>query len=102
MNDTHALQHRRMRGVLRNKILGISKGDIRRLARRGGVVRMCRHELFFKFVRDALMDFAKRVMVSAIRYTEHASRKTVSRMDVLYGLKREGIVLYGFGEPLSH
>jgi histone H4 len=86
-----------MRGVLRNKILGISKGDIRRLARRGGVARMCCHDLFFKFVRDALMDFAKRVMISAIRYTEHASRKTVSLMDVVYGLKREGITLYGYG-----
>jgi histone H4 len=30
-------------------------------------------------------------------YTEHARRKTVSAMDVVYALKRQGRTLYGFG-----
>jgi histone H3/H4 len=29
--------------------------------------------------------------------TEHARRKTVTAMDVVYALKRQGKTLYGFG-----
>uniref|UniRef100_A0A8C1PEV0 Histone H4 n=1 Tax=Cyprinus carpio TaxID=7962 RepID=A0A8C1PEV0_CYPCA len=29
--------------------------------------------------------------------TEHAKRKTVTAMDVVYALKRQGRTLYGFG-----
>jgi len=31
-------------------------------------------------------------------YTEHARRKTVTKMDVLYALKRQGRKPYGFGD----
>ena len=33
----------------------------------------------------------------AVVYTEHAKRKTVTAMDVVYALKRQGRSLYGFG-----
>ena len=33
----------------------------------------------------------------AVTYTEHARRKTVTAMDVVYALKRQGKTLYGFG-----
>jgi histone H4 len=33
----------------------------------------------------------------AVTYTEHAKRKTVTSLDVVYALKRQGRVLYGFG-----
>mgnify|MGYP002049105045 CR=1 FL=1 len=33
----------------------------------------------------------------AVTYTEHARRKTVSAMDIVYALKRQGRTLYGFG-----
>ena len=33
----------------------------------------------------------------AVVYTEHARRKTVTAMDVVYALKRQGRSLYGFG-----
>jgi histone H4 len=36
-------------------------------------------------------------MFSFITYTEHAKRKTVTAMDVVYALKRQGRTLYGFG-----
>nr|XP_021500552.1 histone H4-like [Meriones unguiculatus] len=62
---------KRHRKVLRDNIQGITKPAIRRLARRGGVKR--------------------------ISYTEHAKRKTVTAMDVVYALKRQGRTLYGFG-----
>ena len=34
---------------------------------------------------------------SAVTCTEHAKRKTVTAMDVVYALKRQGRTLYGFG-----
>ncbi|KAI3698148.1 hypothetical protein L6452_31260 [Arctium lappa] len=59
---------KRHRKVLRDNIQGITKPAIRRLARRGGVKRI-----------------------------KHARRKTVTAMDVVYALKRQGRTLYGFG-----
>ena len=32
----------------------------------------------------------------AFTYTEYARRKTVTAMDVIYALKRQGRTLYGF------
>ncbi|ODM89509.1 Histone H4 [Orchesella cincta] len=37
------------------------------------------------------------VVEDAVTYTEHAKRKTVTAMDVVYALKRQGRTLYGFG-----
>ncbi|XP_059302099.1 histone H4-like [Lycium ferocissimum] len=61
---------KRHRKVLRDNIQGITKPAIRRLARRGGV-----SEAFYLYIR----------------------RKTVTAMDVVYALKRQGRTLYGFG-----
>jgi histone H4 len=33
----------------------------------------------------------------AVTYTEHAKRKTVAALDVVYALKRQGRTLYGLG-----
>ena len=79
----------------RNNLAGISKGDIRRLARRGGVKRMRNNNDLLGHVRCALHGFLERVLKSAIPYAEHAHRHTLTEMDVVYGLKREGISLYG-------
>ena len=37
------------------------------------------------------------VIRDAVCYTEHARRKTVTAMDVVYALRRQGRKLYGFG-----
>ena len=37
------------------------------------------------------------VIRDAVTYCEHAKRKTVTAMDVVYALKRQGRTLYGFG-----
>ncbi|GMI30649.1 hypothetical protein TrCOL_g1372 [Triparma columacea] len=37
------------------------------------------------------------VIRDSVTYTEHARRKTVTAMDVVYALKRQGKTLYGFG-----
>jgi len=42
-------------------------------------------QLVFQVIRDS------------VTYTEHAKRKTVTALDVVYALKRSGRTLYGFG-----
>ena len=74
---------KRHRKVLRDNIQGITKPAIRRLARRGGVKRIS--GLIYEETRGVLK----------VTYTEHAKRKTVTAMDVVNSLKRQG--LYGFG-----
>jgi histone H4 len=44
-----------------------------------------------------LQVFLENVVRDAVTYTEHARRKTVTAMDVVYALKRQGRTLYGFG-----
>ena len=74
---------------------GITKPAIRRLARRGGVKRISYY--IYDYSRDVLKGFLQGVVKDAITYTEHAKRKTVTAMDVVYALKRQGRTLYGFG-----
>ncbi len=76
-------------------ILGITKPAIRRLARRGGVKRIS--ALIYDEARNVLKTFLENVIRDSVTYTEHARRKTVVAMDVVYALKRQGRSLYGFG-----
>ncbi|CAK7334303.1 unnamed protein product [Dovyalis caffra] len=87
---------KRHRKVLRDNIQGITKPAIRRLARRGGVKRIS--GLIYEETRGVLKIFLENVIRDAVTYTEHARRKTVTAMDVVYALKRQGRTLYGFGE----
>ena len=94
--------------------LGITKPAIRRLARRGGVKRIS--GLIYEETRGVLKIFLENVRCSfptfyttfylhfflkvirdSVTYTEHAKRKTVTALDVVYALKRSGRTLYGFG-----
>ena len=86
---------KRHRKVLRDNIQGITKPAIRRLARRGGVKRIS--GLIYEETRGVLKVFLEHVIRDAVTYTEHARRKTVTAMDVVYALKRQGRTLYGFG-----
>ncbi|XP_036129075.1 uncharacterized protein LOC118637620 [Molossus molossus] len=87
---------KRHRKVLRDNIQGITKPAIRRLARRGGVKRIS--GLIYEETRGVLKVFLENVIRDAVTYTEHAKRKTVTAMDVVYALKRQGRTLYGFGD----
>ncbi|XP_041003242.1 histone H4-like [Juglans microcarpa x Juglans regia] len=71
--------------VLRDNIQGITKPEIRCLACRGGVKRII--GLIYK----------ENVIRDSVTYTEHARRKTMAAMDVVYTLKRHGRTLYVFG-----
>ena len=86
---------KRHRKVIRDSIQGITKPAIRRLARRGGVKRIS--GLMYEETRGILAVFLKNVIRDAVTYTEHARRKTCTAQDVVYALRRQGRVLYGFG-----
>lgn len=86
---------KRHRRVVRENIQGITKPAIRRLARRGGVKRIS--GLIYDETRNVLKIFLENVVRDAVTYTEHARRKTVTALDVVYALKRQGRTLYGFG-----
>ena len=103
---------KRHRKVLRDNIQGITKPAIRRLARRGGVKRISGliyeetrgvlkvtqySKVVYQFTVSFLQVFLENVIRDAVTYTEHAKRKTVTAMDVVYALKRQGRTLYGFG-----
>ena len=92
LGKSGAKRHRKM---LRDNMNGISKPAIRRLARRGGVKRIS--GLIYEETRSVLKVFLENVIRDAVTYTEHARRKTVTAMDVVYALKRQGRTLYGFG-----
>ena len=86
---------KRHRKVLRDSIQGITKPVIRRLARRGGVKRIS--GLIYEETRGVLKVFLENIICDAVTYCEHARRKTITAMDVVYALKRQGRTLYGFG-----
>ena len=86
---------RHTRKAIRETILGITKPAIRRLARRGGVKRIS--ALVYEEARSVLKTFLEAVVKDSVTYCEHAKRKTVTSLDVVYALKRQGKTLYGFG-----
>ncbi|KAI9623391.1 hypothetical protein H4Q26_014558 [Puccinia striiformis f. sp. tritici PST-130] len=72
----------------------ITKPAIRRLARRGVSAYL---RPYLRGTRGVLKIFLENVIRDSVTYTEHAKRKTVTSLDVVYALKRQGRTLYGFG-----
>uniref|UniRef100_K7EXI6 Histone H4 n=1 Tax=Pelodiscus sinensis TaxID=13735 RepID=K7EXI6_PELSI len=91
----HVKGAKRHRKILRDNVQGITKLAIRCLARRGGVKRIS--GLIYKETWRVLKVFLANVIQDALTYTEHTKQKTVTAMDVVYALKRQGRTLYGFG-----
>ena len=52
--------------------------------------------LVYEETRSVLKGFIETVVRDAVTYTEHARRKTMTPMDVVCALKRQGRTLYGF------
>ena len=86
---------KKKRKIITNLKIGISNRAIRRLARRGGVKRIS--ELIYEETKSILKSYLEKVLKDAIIYTEHAKRKTVTSLDVIYALKKQGKSLYGYG-----
>jgi histone H4 len=89
-----ATSKRVVKKVLKENATSVTKGSIRRLARRGGVKRIS--GLLYEEVRGVLSAFVEKVVQGATAYAEHAHRKTVTALDVVQSLKREGKMLYGY------
>ena len=77
---------RRQKKRRKTALEGISKGSIRRLARRGGVKRISSG--VYADSRLFIHQFMTRVLRDALTYTNFAQRKTVTASDVVYALKR--------------
>jgi histone H4 len=73
----------------------VTNGAIRRLARRGGVKRISHTS--HQGVREFIDDFLERIVRDSLTYCEHGKRLTITAMDVVYALKKNGRVLYGYG-----
>lgn len=70
----------------------ISKPSLRRLARRAGVQRISGD--CYDVAREALREFLKEVIGKTVQYTDSRRAKTVTAMDVIYGLKACRRMLY--------
>jgi histone H4 len=86
--------------VVINTLDGIKNGAIRRLARKGGVKRLNR--TVYDESRYALSMFLISVIDKAITYTKHRDKHTMTVSDVIYALKINGNVLYGYDIDRSH
>lgn len=51
-----------------------------------------------------ILKFTEKAVRTALVYAQHDERRTVTTDDVLQALKRQGVILYGFGTPagISH
>ena len=57
-------------------------------------------ELLQSCPKPSILSLISLNILDAVTYTEHAKRKTVTAMDVVYALKLQGRTLYGFGGML--
>ncbi|KAF3483504.1 uncharacterized protein GIQ15_02828 [Arthroderma uncinatum] len=83
----------------RDNIMGITKPAIRRLARRGGVVRM--QKAIYGTIRQVIVARLEKILEQIVHVLESTdspgkARKTVTTQDVIYVLKRLGTTVYGF------
>ncbi|KAI4762681.1 hypothetical protein E4T52_05250 [Aureobasidium sp. EXF-3400] len=88
---------KRHRKILRDNIQGITKGSIRRLARRGGVKRISAN--IYDEVRGALKTRLTMLLKDICAILESGLRKTITVPDVVFVLNRHGNPIYGFDAP---
>ncbi|CAL8578476.1 Histone H4 [Xanthoria parietina] len=87
---------KRHRKIPRDTVRAITKGDIRRLARRGGVKRISGG--IYDEIRKAMSDRLKLILKDCTIFLDHSQRKTVTVKDVVFALKRLGRPIYGFDQ----
>ncbi|KAG8168022.1 hypothetical protein KVR01_003711 [Diaporthe batatas] len=85
---------KRHRKITKDSIKGITRPDIRRLARRGGVKRISAQ--IYDDVREALKARLEIILRDCVTYVEYRKAKTVTVYDVIHSLKRIGRPIYGF------
>ncbi|KAF2739068.1 histone-fold-containing protein [Polyplosphaeria fusca] len=85
---------KRHKKVLRDNIHSVTKGDIRRLARRGGVKRIS--AMIYDDARAALKRRLEIILKDFVAVVEYSGRRTVTVRDVIFTLNRLGRPIYGF------
>ncbi|TPP49827.1 Core histone H2A/H2B/H3/H4 family protein [Leishmania donovani] len=85
---------KRQKKVLRDNIRGITRGCVRRMARRGGVKRISSD--VYEEVRRVLKAYLEDIVRCSTAYTEYARKKTVTACDVVNALRKKGHILYGY------
>jgi len=85
---------KRLKKVIRDSSKSIARPAVRRLARRAGVKRVS--GLLYDEVRGVIKSFVEVVVRDSIAFAEHSRRKTIGALDVVYGLRRRGRLLYGY------
>ncbi|KAK1515369.1 histone H4-1 [Colletotrichum abscissum] len=86
---------KREKKSFKDNIRCISKPDIRRLARRGGVKRIS-YDVYNE-ARAAMMLFLENIVRSAVMYCDHANRRTITSLDIVHAMKLHKRAIYGYG-----
>ena len=92
--ESKAVTGKRVKKVLAQSSRGITKGSVRRLARRAGIRRMS--GLLTEEVRGVLKSFVEKLIADSVSYTEYARKRTVTTSAVVAALKKRGRMLYGY------
>ena len=95
VDSTNVPMFRKRKGTKVRRQRGITKGSIRRLARRGGVKRLASN--VYDKARDILRKFVEEVMKDThalMEVRENCPARTVRLDHVLYALKKRGRTLY--------
>ena len=69
-------------------INGITKGDMLRLAKKGGVGRLS--VLVYQETKDSILQFLKQIVRSSLIYMHACKRSTCRPMDVFMAMKHHG------------
>jgi histone H4 len=80
--------------------MGVTKPDIRRLARRGGVKRIS--SSIYGETRLNLRKYLHRLLFDVCAIVEMCKRKTVCTTDVVWALQRQGRTIYVSTRQASH
>ncbi|TID25895.1 Dicer-like protein 1 [Venturia nashicola] len=86
---------KRHQKILRDNIQGVTKSDIRRIARRGGVKRIS--AMIYDETRGVLKNRLTTIIRECCTVLEYRGRKTVTVTDVIFVLNRLGTPIFGFG-----
>jgi histone H4 len=92
--ESKAVSGKRVKKVLGSNLKGITKGSVRRMARRAGIKRM--NGLLSDEVRSVLKSFVEKIISASVAYTEYSKKRTVTTGAVVAALKKNGRTLYGY------
>ncbi|ODA76371.1 hypothetical protein RJ55_08217 [Drechmeria coniospora] len=84
----------RHRKIVKDTIHGITRPDIRRMARRGGVKRISAG--VYQEIRIAMKAYLENILRTCVIYVEHRGAKTITTADVIHGLQKMSRPIYGF------